>query len=240
MAQLVNGLAGAVVATPDGRVAGVVLYPAGKNGVDALLPPRYRGAALASQSSDALCFVFLGSGRIQVFFRGQRILSYRKAAWHLQLQDFTRGLAVLAKEHSIHASVLDAVMRIALLLADGGKGTLLTVGDHEGVLTLSDPPMTAHMRFPPFRLGVVPDEMITGLMAQDGATIISADGTVRQSMTFLRPPVGTEAEEEVGRGAKHSTAAKISQATQCVAIAVSVDGRVTLYGKGAVRLKIMG
>jgi DisA bacterial checkpoint controller nucleotide-binding. len=240
MAQLVNGLAGAVVATPEGRVTGAVLYARRKNGTDALLPHRYHRAALASQSPDTLCLVFLGNGRIQVFHRGKRILSYRNAAWHLQLQNFNRGLAALAKQHSIESAVLAAVVRVALLLADNGKGTLLTVGDHEGVLALSDPPKTDHLRFPVLHVGSASDDMLTGLMAQDGATIIAADGTVVQAMTFLRPPVGTETDEEVGRGSKHSTAAKISKATKCVSVAVSVDGRVTLYGMGMVLLKIMG
>lgn len=240
VAQLVDGLVGAVVAVPDGKVAGAVLYPTGDNVLDPFLPVRYRAAANASQSSKGLCFVFLGGGRVQVFFNGQRILSYRNAAWHLQPHDLPRGLTALGKEHSINVGVLDIVMRTALLLADNGKGTLLTVGNDKAVLALGDPPKTSHLQFPHLRIGEVPDEMITGLMVQDGATIISANGEVIQSMTFLRPPVGTEAEEEVGRGSKHSTAAKISKATQCIAIAVSVDGRVTVYGNGAVRLKMMG
>jgi len=240
MAQLVDGLSGAVVAGPEGRIAGVVLYEAKPNGVDTFLPSRYRAVALASKASDALCFLFLGNGRIQVFHKGQRILSYRNAGWHHQLPDFRRGIAVLAREHVVPVNVLEAVMRIALLLADSGKGALLTVGDHEGVVRLSDPPKTAHLQLQPLQLGAVPDEMVTGLMAQDGATVISADAMIVQTMTFLRPPAGTEAEEEVGRGSKHSTAAKISRATHCIAIAVSADGRVTLYGKGAVCLKIMG
>jgi DNA integrity scanning protein DisA with diadenylate cyclase activity len=89
-------------------------------------------------------------------------------------------------------------------------------------------------------LGVSPDDAIIGLMSQDGATIISADGAIVQGMTFLRPPVGTAAQEEVGRGSKHSTAAKISSATAALSVAVSVDGRVTLYSGGEVKLKVMG
>lgn len=240
LAQLVDGLAGTVVATADGRVAGAVLYPSADYVLDPFLPARYHAAANTSQLSNGLCFVFFGSGRVQVFFSGQRILSYRNAAWHLQPRDLPRGLTALAKEHSIDVGVLDVVMRTALLLADRGNGTILTVGDDAAVIALGDPPNTGHMRFPVLRMGMVPDEMITGLMVQDGATIISAHGEIVQSMTFLRPPVGTEAEEEVGRGSKHSTAAKISKATQCIAIAVSVDGRVTVYGKGSIRFKMMG
>ena len=77
-------------------------------------------------------------------------------------------------------------------------------------------------------------------MTQDGATVIASDGIVVQGMTFLRPPAGTAAEEEVGRGSKHSTAAKISAATKAIAIAVSVDGRITIYSGGQVKLKVMG
>jgi hypothetical protein len=228
------------VAVPDGGVTGAVLYSVERNSIDSFLPPRYHSVARASAVADALCFLFLGAGRIHVFYQGQKILSHRNSAWHLQLRDFKRGLAVLAKERGVGIGALETVMRIALLLADGGKGTLITVGDHDGVLALSDPPKTSNIQLEPLRLGVVPDEMATGLMAQDGASIVSADGILLQAMTFLRPPAGTEAEEEVGRGSKHSTAAKISRVTKCIAVAVSVDGRVTVYVGGSVRLKVMG
>jgi hypothetical protein len=238
--QLVNGLEGAVVVRPDGGITGAVLFPNNGSGVDRFIPPRYHPAALASAASDALCFLFLGNGRIHVFYRGQRILSHRNAAWHLQLSDFRPGLAALAAERGISAPALETVMRLAVLLADSGRGALLTVGDHEAVLSLSDPPAISHICVAPFTLGVGPDERATGLMLRDGATIVSSDGVLVRAMAFLRPPAGTEGEEEVGRGARHSTAAKISRATRCLALAVSVDGRITVYANGFVRLKVMG
>ena len=61
-----------------------------------------------------------------------------------------------------------------------------------------------------------------------------------QAMTTLRPPVGVAVEEEAGRGTKHSTAAKVSKVTNSVCIAVSVDGRITVYSRGLVAFKIMG
>jgi DNA integrity scanning protein DisA with diadenylate cyclase activity len=48
------------------------------------------------------------------------------------------------------------------------------------------------------------------------------------------------AEEEVGKGSKHSTAAKISKVTEAACIAVSVDGRITVYSEGKVLFKMMG
>ena len=135
---------------------------------------------------------------------------------------------------------MQEVFRLALRLSDQGKGALLTVGDHESVIRMSDPPKTEHMEWAEMHLGESRDEAILGLMSQDGATIASGNGQVVQGMTFLRPPAGTDAEEEIGKGSKHSTASKISKVTESVCIAVSVDGRITVYSGGAIAFKMMG
>ena len=58
-------------------------------------------------------------------------------------------------------------------------------------------------------------------------------------MTFLRPRADVEAEIEVGKGSKHSTAAKTSAITNALCITVSQDGPITAYSKGKVALKII-
>lgn len=125
-------------------------------------------------------------------------------------------------------------------MSDEGIGALITVGDHENVLKICDPPNTSHIRWMPTYLNRTSDEAIMGLMSQDGSTVISKDGSMVQSMTFLRPPVGAEGEEEVGRGSKHSTAAKVSGITNAICVAISVDGRITIYSRGKIAFKMMG
>ena len=240
LANLVDGFQGTVAFRPDGRALGNFLYLDALYTGDPFLPKAYHLPAAASASSSGLLFLFSGNGRVSVFYKGQRILSHRGATWHLHTTELERGIRDLSKKYQIDVPVLQQVFRIALRLSDEGKGALITVGDHEAVIDISDPPKTKHLEWVDMHLGESRDEAILGLMSQDGATIVSGNGQVVQGMTFLRPPARTEAEEEVGRGSKHSTASKTSKVTKAVCLAVSVDGRVTVYSDGSIAFKIMG
>lgn len=240
LARLVSGFNGAVVFRANGEAIGDFLYGHDEYRDDTFLPSAYHPAAAASRRSSGILMLFSGNGRVTVFYKGHRILSYRSAMWHLHTAELDRGIRGLSSRHGVDVPVLQEVFRLAIRLSDEGKGALITVGDHEAVVKFSDPPKTGHIRWEEMRLAESPDESILGLMAQDGATIISGSGQVVQGMTFLRPPAGTEAEEEVGKGSKHSTASKISKVTGSICVAVSVDGRVTAYSQGAIAFKMMG
>jgi hypothetical protein len=238
-AQLVDGYTGALTIRSDGSVVGNFLFSSAPRGYDDFLPDRYHAAALASHETGGLLFLFGGAGRVSVFHRGSRILVHRGSTWHrTDVNKFE--LARLAHKHSLEPELLDRVLCIALRLSDIGAGALITLGDHDSVLGYSDPPTTDHIRWEPMTIGKTADEAIMPLMRQDGATIISADGVVVQGMTFLRPPTGVVAVEEVGKGSKHSSAAKISKISEAIVFAVSVDGRITLFSHGEHALKRMG
>jgi DNA integrity scanning protein DisA with diadenylate cyclase activity len=51
-------------------------------------------------------------------------------------------------------------------------------------------------------------------------------------MVLLRPDAETQAEIGPGKGARHSSAAKMSAEAQCMAITVSHDGPITVYDNG--------
>ncbi len=240
-AHLVNGFFGAVIIKFNGEVVGNCLFKSENGNVDPFLPKRYRKAAVASLKAEGLLFLFGGNGRVSVFHDGNRILSHRGASWHLHTSELNRGIKSLSKEHSLDIKALQEVLRIAYRMSDEGLGALITVGDHENVLNISDPPKTGHFHWKSMHLGLTGDEVFIGLMSRDGATIVAKDGSIIQGMTFLRPPAGAKGEEEVGRGSKHSTAAKVSEVTNAVCVAVSVDdGRVTVYSKGHIAFKMMG
>lgn len=238
--QLANGLEGTVVSRPNGEVTGTVLFRSWGHDSDVFLPRRYHAAAQASAASRGLCLVFFGNGRIHIFDHGQRILSYRNAAWHLQVNDFRPGLTALGAERGISAGALETVMRLALLMADTERGGLIMVGDHKNVLTFSEQPMSSHIRVTPFTLNSEPDDKSIGLMSGDGATIVSADGVLIQAKSVLRPPDGTGGDSPAELGLRHRSAIRISHATACISIAVSVDGAVAVYANGVLRLKVMG
>ena len=58
------------------------------------------------------------------------------------------------------------------------------------------------------------------------------EGKFRGSMVFLRPDAATRAEIGPGKGARHSSAAKMSAEAECLAITVSQDGPITVYDSG--------
>lgn len=240
LAHLINGFSGAVVIKSNGEIVGDCVFKSVDETVDDFLPDRYHKGANTSIKTRSLLFLFGGSGRVSIFHNGYRILSHRGASWHLHSIELNRGIKLLCDEHSIDISVLQKILRIAYRMSDEGLGALITVGDHENVIKICDPPKTSHINWMPMNLNRISDEAIMGLMSQDGSTIISKDGSVVQTMIFLRPPAGTKGEEEVGRGSKHSTAAKVSCITDAICIAISVDGRITVYSRGKIAFKMMG
>jgi hypothetical protein len=240
MIQLVPATEGALIVRASGAVLGGTLFRATGETSYPLLPPRYHKAARASLDARGLLFFFSGDGRAAVFYQGNRILVYRGASWHLQPSDIEGGIRTLAEDYAIDPAALNHVFQLSLRLSDESHGALLTIGDHANVLAIAEPPKTQHIHWAEMHVGSTENEAILGLMRQDGATIISADGTVVQGMTFLRPPVNAPGVVELGRGSKHSTASKISGATRCLAFAVSVDGQVSVFGNGDVLFKVMG
>jgi hypothetical protein len=240
LSQLIDGFDGAVVAKASGSVLGDTTFRKTSNTSYPLLPERYHRAARASLDTRGLLFLFSGDDRATVFYSGKRLLGYRGASWHLQLPDLEQGIRQFARLNAVDPNALLHVFRLALRLSDEGHGALITIGDHEAVLRLSDKPKTGHFTWSNLHLRSSDSDAVIGLMRQDGATIISDEGAIIQGMTFLRPPAGAPGVEEVGKGSKHSTAAKISGATGCIAVAVSVDGQITVFTKGEVLLKLMG
>lgn len=240
LAHLVDGFDGTVVIHPDGRVIGNILYPAPLAPPDVFLPKRYWAATAASQSSNGLLILFAGEGRITLFYRGIRVLSHRNATWHIHSQAFDRALTKIESEHGLSHLIVSNVLKIAFEMSDLGYGALFTIGDEEPVLALSDVPKSDYVRWRTSNVQDLDKRPIITLAKQDGATIISTNGQVLRGMVFLRPPAGTKAEEEIGKGSKHDTAAKMSAATKAVTVAVSVDGRISLYSRGKLVFKMMG
>ncbi len=240
LANMTDGIDGGIVIKSNGTVIGNFIYPANSEIKDFFLPLAYQKAAAASNTSGGLILVFLADNRIAIFHHGNRVLWYRGAAWHLQTIDIDRGIRELSNRHNIEFPILLRIIHTAFQLLDSGHGSLITVGDHLRVLEHSDPPKTDHIEWVPMDLSTTPMEGLIGVMSQDGATIISGGGEIVQAMTTLRPPAGLVIKEETGRGTKHSTAVTISKITDALCIAISVDGRITVYSKGEIAFKVMG
>ena len=121
-------------------------------------------------------------------------------------------------------------------------GTLFVVGDHRKVMKLCHP-----LGFDPVK-GYSVDERKVGdskvresikeIAQLDGATIVSAQGTIVAACQYISAPAA-DVTLSKGLGARHWAAAAISKATAAVAITVSEsNGTVRLFQNGEVMLRI--
>ena len=121
-------------------------------------------------------------------------------------------------------------------------GTLLVVGDHRKVAKMCHP-----LGFDPVKGYNVDDrrledpkvrESLKEIAQLDGATIISATGTIVSACQYISAPAA-DVTLSKGLGARHWAAAAISKATGAVAITVSEsNGTVRLFQNGEVMLRI--
>ena len=239
-ANLTDGFEGTMVIHPEGDVIGNILYQKNSKPDDKYLPERYWAAASTSKKYDALLILFAGEGKILMFYKGYRFLLHRHATWHIQSPRFDKALSKIESEHGLSHSMVSNVLRIAFNMADLGYGAFFSLGDEKSVLAIAETPKSSYVKWSSYSVQDKDKRPIIALARQDGATIVSEKGGVLQGMTVLHPPVGTKAEEEVGKGSKHDTAARVSAATKAVTIAISVDGRISIYSKGKLVFKMMG
>lgn len=232
LAEMLDGLSGSVLGDSGGSVLGNVDY--GQLARESLRfqPHRYRRAAGASAAAGGLLAVFIGDGRVALLFRGERLLTRRGLTWYAHPADLASFSERLADKHGVRISTVQAVLELAFTLSDQEKGALITIGDHERVLAHRDKAAESHLRWAPKSVEHAPENAVCGLMACDGATILSSCGDIIDARVFLRPPADAPGEAEVGKGARHGTAVKISAITNAVCIAVSVDGEISIFSKG--------
>lgn len=240
LVQWIGGFEGGVVINASGDVLGSVIFRKTTTTSYPLLPERYHRVARASLDSRGLLFLFSGNDRATVFYLGNRMLTYRGASWHLQPSDLPAGISQLAREYHISEGALHHLFRMSLRLSDEGQGAFATIGNHEEVLKYSDLREASRFQWPSLHVKDSDPDAVFGLMKQDGATIIRADGQIVQGLTTIRPPAGKSPLQDRQKGTKHHTAATISMLAKCIAVAVSVDGQITVFAGGTERFKLMG
>ena len=237
-ANLVSETNGAIAFNVEGSLIGGFEIPLSRSHDDSLLPEGL--SSLAPISMKGLVLHFSEPGRIHMLSQGQRVLLRRDIGWHLQAGAIKNAVDELAREYNIDKLALKRSIQLAYELSHRGLGALLTLGDHVEVLKYGSPLKGGSIRWKTMNIRTDRLESIVALACQDGATVISGSGEVLQGQTTIHPPQSTEVEMEVGRGSRHSTAAKISKITKAVVFAVSVDGRITVYTDGVIKFKVMG
>lgn len=201
-----------------------------------LLGPQFRKHAAISDKCDAIVFyVPVGGRQVRVFSGGQMVARYSNGNWMAEnfplIEEAVDRLAVKKKYDAL---LLRRIFRCAFLMSERNLGAIFVVGDSDKILKKSDPPeISPFATISNTEIGKLTDGEIINFAKQDGATIIdSVEGKFRGCMVLLRPSAETRADIGIGKGARHSSASKMSAEAECLAITVSQDGPITVYDSG--------
>lgn len=152
----------------------------------------------------------------------------------------TRGAELLPTE--VNVAVIERILAVASELAVEGRegrpvGCLFVIGDTEKVNGMVTPlvlnPFLGHKEEDRNVLNPFMHETIKEFSSIDGAFIIRGDGVVETAGSLVHAPGDYYRDMPSGLGARHSAAAAVSMATNCIAVVVSASGgQVTLFRKG--------
>lgn len=143
---------------------------------------------------------------------------------------------------SVKIEVVERMLAIATELAVEGRegrpvGCLFVVGDTQRVNTMVKPlvlnPFYGYKEEDRHVLNPFMDETIKEFSVIDGCFVIRGDGVVESAGSLIHAPSEYYQDMPGGFGARHSAAAAISRAANCISIVVSAStGQVTLFRKG--------
>ncbi len=201
-----------------------------------LLGPQFSHHAAISEKCDAVVFfVPVGGRQVRVFANGQLVGRYTDGNWYSESTSYLEeSVARLAEEKQINLELLTRILRCAFQMSEENLGAIIVLGDSEAILKRSDPPgIAAFATLLSTPIEKISDRELITFAKQDGATIVDTNqGLFRGCMVLLRPEANTKADVGIGKGARHSSAAKMSAEARCLAITVSQDGPITLYDSG--------
>lgn len=201
-----------------------------------LLGPQFRRHAAISRECDAIVFyVPTGGKQVRVFSDGQMVARYANGNWmaeNMPRIDLTVDRLAMARSYDV--DLLRRIFKCAFLMSEKNLGAIFIIGDAAKILRKSDPPeISPFATIADSQITRLTDGEIINFAKQDGATIIdSVEGKLRGCMVLLRPSAETRSEIGIGKGARHSSASKMSAEADCLAIAVSQDGPITVYDRG--------
>ncbi|HEX3034922.1 MAG TPA: diadenylate cyclase, partial [Thermodesulfobacteriota bacterium] len=201
-----------------------------------MLGPYFRHHAAISRQCDAVVFfVPVGGRQVRVFADGQLVGRYASGNWLSEsIPQIDEAVARLAEERGYNLSLLSRVFRCVFQMSERNQGAIFILGDADLILKSSDPPeISSFATIVNTDMDHLSDRELINFAKQDGATVIDVNqGEFKGCMVLLRPRADTNAEIGLGKGARHSSAAKMSAEAQCLAIAVSQDGPITIYDCG--------
>jgi len=236
LAELADGIGGAVAITEKGEVLGCLNYS--NQAQSELVPRRLSFASGECRSLEALAFVFVGNGRTTVLAEGVPLLTHRQSTWYPRDPQLATKLHDIAEDNEITAPLLLAAFQLATELSDAGEGAILVIGDEKRVAELCDP-RTTKFHWNEIEFLESNWSAIRPLAKQDGAILVARNGKVVDGKRILRPPPTAKATIPAGSGARHSSAAKITAVTTAIAVVVSDDGPISIFAGGELALRVI-
>ncbi len=236
LAKMVDGLVLGYVVDKHGYVRGIhKLNIELEKPASFLLGPQFRHHAAISRHCDALVFYVPAGGRqVRIFANGQLVGRYSNGDWSPEsMPRVDEIIDALAQNKNYSLPLVRRVLRCAFQMSERNLGAIFIIGNADDVFEHSDASEISHfalMLSAP--LDQLNDDELINFAQQDGATVIDIAGQFRGCMVLLRPDADTQAEIGPGKGARHSSAAKMSAEAQCLAITVSHDGPITVYDSG--------
>jgi DNA integrity scanning protein DisA with diadenylate cyclase activity len=237
LAKMVDGLVLGYVVDKYGYVRGIHKLSVNleEQSISFLLGPQFRHHAAISKQCDAVVFFVPSGGRqVRVFANGQLVGRYSNGDWSPEnLSRVDEVIAQLANEKHYELALIQRILRCAFQMAEENLGAIFVIGNADRVFKHSDAAEISHFAMiVSAEVEQLTDRELINFAKQDGATVIDTQGRFRGCMVLLRPDAKTQAEIGAGKGARHSSAAKMSAEADCLTITVSQDGPITIYEAG--------
>jgi long-chain acyl-CoA synthetase len=237
LAEMVDGLVLGFVVDRHGYVRGIhkLNVTLAKQPVSFLFGPQFRRHAVISHQCEAVVFFVPSGGRqVLVFADGQLAGRYSNGDWSPESASrVDEIIAPLVKQKGCELALVKRILRCAFRMSEENMGAIFIIGNADTILQYSDAPQISHFALiASDNVDNLTDLELINFAKQDGATVIDAQGQFRGCMVLLRPDASTKAEIGAGKGARHSSAAKMSAEAECLAITVSQDGPITIYSDG--------
>jgi long-chain acyl-CoA synthetase len=236
LASLVDGLVLGYMIDKHGYVRGIhKLNIEPDESVNFLLGPQFRRHAAISGQCDAIVFFVPAGGRqVRVFADGQLVGRYSDGDWSPEnIFRVDEIIAHLAEQKNYNPALIRRILRCAFRMSEDNLGAIFILGNADVILKHSDASEISHFAsILSAPMDNISDQELINFAKQDGATVIDIQGKFRGCMVLLRPEANTQAEIGPGKGARHSSAAKMSAEANCLAITVSHDGPITIYDSG--------
>ena len=236
LAKMVDGRVRGYVVDKHGYVRGVYRLPKEPphQSISFLGPQFHRHATISAQCNAVVFFVPAGGRQVRVFADGQLIGRYSNGDWSPEsMLHVDEVIANLAYEKNYDLDLVKRVLGCAFRMSEQNLGAIFVIGDADTILEHSDSSeITYFATIVRAKMKDLSDQELINFAEQDGATVIDGGGEFRGCMVLLRPDADTQAEIGPGKGARHSSAAKMSAEVGCLAITVSQDGPITIYESG--------